>query len=263
MADVLTGDGSPTVDCLTMATMAATVTERVRIEFGVLIPALRPVVTLATQLMTLQHLARSRVVLGVGAGGFPDSPYWRAAQAPIARDRADRLEAMLTVLPSLITGQPTALGDGDPVTLAPPAPMPPVLVGGHSSAAVRRSVTHADGWFPSLMAPDTLAARVGRLRELAASRHRPRPRVHFGVHAALGPDADAQSAALRSSLTSTMSLPPADLAAVPITGSAVHVAEQLHAYAEAGADSITVSLDGADWRHQLDVLADARQLLQR
>lgn len=260
LPDVLTGDGSPTVDCLITAAAVAAVTERVRIEFGVLIPALRPVLALATQLLTLQHLSAGRVVLGVGAGGFPGSSYWQAAHAPTQR-RGRSLEAILERLPGLIAGQ-AALDDADhPVTLAPPAPVPPILVAGHSATAQRRAVSHGNGWFPPLMAPDTLAARVERLRQIASDRDQPRPLVHFGTHAALGSDAPEQATALRVTLTDAMGMDADEASAAPITGSAEQVAERLAAYAAAGADSMTLSLDGADWRGQLDVVAEARQLL--
>jgi alkanesulfonate monooxygenase SsuD/methylene tetrahydromethanopterin reductase-like flavin-dependent oxidoreductase (luciferase family) len=154
----------------------------VLIELGVLVLPTRQVAWLGAQIAALQHVSGNRIVLGVGIGGFPDSPFWRAVGGP-AKGRGQLVERMLTVLPQLIAGEPITLADGrsrPTVTLAPPAPVPLLLVGGHCDIAIRRAITHGDGWFPSLMSPATLAARVKTLHDLAAAHGRPRPRVHFG-----------------------------------------------------------------------------------
>ncbi|QUQ65751.1 LLM class flavin-dependent oxidoreductase [Kutzneria sp. CA-103260] len=260
IADVLRGDGGPTLECVVAAAAVAAATERVRIEFGVLVLPTRHIAWLAAQIQALQHVSDNRIVLGVGIGGFPDSPLWRALGAP--RRRRDRvIEGMLDVLPRLVAGEPTAV-NGEVITLGPPAPMPVVLIGGHSDHAIRRSVSHGDGWFPSLMSPATLARRAATLRDLAVAEGRARPLVHFGTHAALGPDAAEKRAEMLRTLTENFGLTPEDAASVPITGSAAQVADRLAEYAAAGADSLTIVLDGRDWEAQLDVLAEARALLR-
>ncbi|MEV5330018.1 LLM class flavin-dependent oxidoreductase [Nonomuraea sp. NPDC052634] len=85
-------------------------------EFGVLSLPLRPVALVAAQVQTLQHRSGGRVVLGVGIGGFPGSPFWRAVGAP-ARDRERRTDEALRVLPGLIRGEATKAGDAE-VTLS-------------------------------------------------------------------------------------------------------------------------------------------------
>lgn len=214
---------------------------------------------MGAQIAALQHVSGNRIVLGVSIGGFPDSPFWRAVGAP-RRGRDRVVESMLEVLPRLIAGEPTAV-DGEVITLAPPAPVPVVLVGGHSEHAIRRAVSHADGWFPSLMSPATLARRVATLRDLAITEGRPVPRVHFGTHAALGPDSASQRAAMIRMLTQNLGLTDEEAESVPITGTAAQVADRMAEFAAAGADSITIPLDGPDWEAQLEVLAEARQLL--
>lgn len=49
--------------------------------------------------------------------------------------------------------------------------------------------------------------------------------------------------------------------AVPIAGSRREVAERLAAYAAAGVERIVVNLDGQDWTHQCDALAEAHALV--
>jgi alkanesulfonate monooxygenase SsuD/methylene tetrahydromethanopterin reductase-like flavin-dependent oxidoreductase (luciferase family) len=134
VSDVLVGDGTPAVESIVAAAAVAVATERVLIELGVLVLPTRQVAWLGAQIAALQHVSGNRIVLGVGIGGFPDSPFWRAVGGP-AKGRGQLVERMLTVLPQLIAGEPTTLDDGwsrPTVTLAPPAPVPLLLVGGHA-----------------------------------------------------------------------------------------------------------------------------------
>jgi alkanesulfonate monooxygenase SsuD/methylene tetrahydromethanopterin reductase-like flavin-dependent oxidoreductase (luciferase family) len=263
VSDVLIGDGTPAIESIVAAAAAATATERVMVEFGVLVLPTRQLVWLGAQIAALQHISRNRIVLGVGTGGFPRSPFWRAVGGP-ENGRGRLTEAMLEVLPQLIAGEPTTLAHEltrPTVTLAPSAAVPRILIGGHSDTSIRRAVTHGDGWFPSLMSPATLAARVATLRDLAAAHGRPRPRVHYGTHAALGPDSSEQRDALIHTFIGTFAMTAEEAAAIPITGTSAQIADRLAAYADAGAESITVSLDGQNKESQLDTLAEARAML--
>ncbi len=263
VSDVLLGDGTPAVESIVAAAAVATATSRVSVEFGVLVLPIRQVAWLAAQIAGLQHLSNNRIVLGVGAGGFPTSPFWRAVDGP-EHDRGAVTEGMLKVLPTLIAGEPTVLAhhrSPTTITLSPPAAVPPILVGGHSDAAIQRAVTLADGWFPSLMPPHTLATRVRTLRARAASQARPDPIVHFGTHVMLGRDGAAKRAELVRELIDSFAMTPKDAESVPVTGSPVQVADQLGAFATAGADSLTLAMDGDDWETQIEILAEARALL--
>jgi alkanesulfonate monooxygenase SsuD/methylene tetrahydromethanopterin reductase-like flavin-dependent oxidoreductase (luciferase family) len=260
MADFIVGDGTPGFDATLVLAGAATVTETIRLEFGVLSLPVRPVAWIATQLQTLQHLSGNRVILGVGIGGFPGSPFWRAVGAPLS-GRGRWTDAALRALPGLIRGEPTRVGDEE-VVLAPAAVVPPILVGGNSEAAMRRAVLHGDGWVPSLISPPALARKVLRLRELAHELDRAVPSVSVGGHAILV-DNPAAVAALTRVLVDVHGMSPEEAAAVPVTGSPAQVAERLHAYAEAGADTVGLGLDGGAWMRQAETLAEARAQLGR
>jgi alkanesulfonate monooxygenase SsuD/methylene tetrahydromethanopterin reductase-like flavin-dependent oxidoreductase (luciferase family) len=92
------------------------------------------------------------------------------------RERGRRTDAALCALPGLIVGQPTRLEDQPEslaIQLAPPATVPPILVGGMSDAALVRAAEYGDGWFA--MSPGALPDGAARLAELAAARKRPVP----------------------------------------------------------------------------------------
>jgi alkanesulfonate monooxygenase SsuD/methylene tetrahydromethanopterin reductase-like flavin-dependent oxidoreductase (luciferase family) len=254
MADFIVGDGTPGFDATLVLAAAATVTERIGIEFGVLSLPLHPTAWVAAQMQTLQHLSGNRVVLGVGIGGFPGSPFWRAAGGP-PHGRGRWTDAALRALPGLIRGEPTKLGD-DEITLGPAAPVPPILIGGNSEAAMRRAVLYGDGWAPSLIGPADLAGKVVRLREIADELQRPVPSISVGGHAILVDNPAAVESFVRV-LVEAHGMPPEKAAGVPVTGSPARVAERLQAYSEAGADRVGLGLDGGDWMRQAEALAEA------
>ncbi|ACZ87716.1 hypothetical protein Aros01_03287 [Streptosporangium roseum] len=255
MADLIVGDGTPGFDATLVLAGAATVTEKIGLEFGVLSLPSRPTAWVATQVQTLQHLSGNRVVLGVGIGGFPGSPFWRAVGAPL-HGRGRWTDVALQALPGLIRGEPTKLGDQE-ITLGPAASVPQILIGGNSEAAMRRAVLYGDGWVPSLVSPATLAKKAIRLREIAHELDRAVPSISVGGHAILV-DNPAAVESFTQVLVEIHRMPPAEAAAVPVTGSPAQVAERLQAYSEAGADMVGFSLDGGDWMRQAEALAEAR-----
>ncbi|WP_250563388.1 LLM class flavin-dependent oxidoreductase [Sphaerisporangium fuscum] len=261
--DLIIGDGTPTLEAALTLAAAAAVTERVGLGFSVLTLPLRPAAWVATQIATLQVLSGDRVLLGVGSGGFPGSPFWQAVGVP-SRERGARTDATLRALPGLLAGEPTEPVPGaPPLTLAPPTPMPPVLVGGNSPVAMRRAVEYGD-WFPSLISPDDLRPAVARLRELADERGVPAPTVTVGGHLILGNDEQARST--RDSfvrvLIETHGMPPERAARIPMTASSpAELAEVFAAYEEAGADRIVTAPDNGDHETGLRTMMEARALL--
>jgi alkanesulfonate monooxygenase SsuD/methylene tetrahydromethanopterin reductase-like flavin-dependent oxidoreductase (luciferase family) len=264
--DLVTGDGTPVLEATVALAAAAAATARVGVGFSVLVLPLRPVALTAAQIQTLQHVSGNRVLLGVGSGASSGTPFWQAVGGP-TRGRGRRTDAALEVLPQLIAGAPTRLVDqpGQPVvTLAPPAPVPPILVGGgDSDVALRRAATRGDGWFPSLLTPDRLAVGVTKLRELAAERGRPTPNVTVGIHAVLGTDQTARSArdALVRDLMDGPGMSPEQAAMIVVTGSPKQAAERFAAYAAAGADRLVIAPTGRDWMRRCDLVAEANAML--
>jgi len=261
--DLIIGDGTPTLEAaLTLATAAA-VTERVKIGFSVLVVPLRPAPWLAMQTATLQHLSDDRLLLGVGSGGFPGSPFWQALGVP-GRERGRITDATLGLLPRLLSGEPVQISEGEPpLTLAPSARMPPVLIGG-SESAFRRVLEFGDGWFPSLIAPADLGRAVSRLNDQASERGVPARSVTVGGHLIMGSDAAARAAydSLVRNLIDVHGMTPEAAARTPMTArTPAELAEIFVAYHEAGADRIVTGADNGSWTAQLEFMAEARALL--
>jgi probable F420-dependent oxidoreductase len=148
---------------VTLAALAAA-TDRVGLEVGVCVAALRDPRLLASQLATIDRLSGGRVVFGVGVGWLREE--FEAFEVPFA-GRGDRLDAVVDVLRQCWTGSPAA-GTYGPFTLpaglrTEPTPVRPipVLVGGETTRALRRVAERGDGWFGAVgdgeLRPDELA----------------------------------------------------------------------------------------------------------
>uniref|UniRef100_UPI002456A57C LLM class flavin-dependent oxidoreductase n=1 Tax=Nocardia wallacei TaxID=480035 RepID=UPI002456A57C len=175
-ADVLLGDGTAALEPMVALATAAAVTHDIALEFGVLSVPTRPLPMLAAQVQTLQYLSGNRVGLGLGIGGFPESPFWRALSAP-TRGRGRQLDTALDLLPGLIAGAPTLLpGAETPLVLSPAAAVPPLYVGGGTADVVlRRVALRAAGWVPAARAPPAGPTAPAPRREQAPPPPSPPP----------------------------------------------------------------------------------------
>ena len=195
---------------------------------------------------------------------------WLGRAGVPRRERGRRTNAAVRVLPSLIAGQPTQLEDSldsPPVRLDPPATVPPILVGGMSEAAIIRTVDHADGWFLLPALPPQVARAKQRLAEVAAQRRRPTPAVNASIMIALEGDPslpDEYELRHRLSDPDGMFGIPSDLIpTMVLRGGPVQVAQQLAAYAEAGAMRVVTSVAAGDWFRQTELLAEAVSIANR
>jgi alkanesulfonate monooxygenase SsuD/methylene tetrahydromethanopterin reductase-like flavin-dependent oxidoreductase (luciferase family) len=220
---------APILDSTVVLATAAAVTDRITIGFGVMLLALRPVAWAAKQISTLQYVSGDRLVLGVGTGNpaYGDIG-WRAAGVTY-HGRGRRTDQSLRALTGLVAGQPTALDDGPPVTLAPGATMPPVLIAGNGTAARRRAAEFGDGWACIGLSPDAVADGIEELARLAAHHGRPAPKATI-----VGPALDAD---------------PRQAAAT------------LAAYADAGAERVILAPTGLGWQHDYEFAAKLRAAL--
>lgn len=147
-------------DPLIVMALAAGLTEKIQIGVSVLVLPYRHGVLTAKMLASLDDLSNGRIILGVGAG-------WNAAESGILRvpfeERGpmtdEYIEIMKTIWASphpTFSGRYTEFSD---VQMYPPpaqAGGPPIWVGGHSRAALRRTAEHGDAWHPINRTPAQL-----------------------------------------------------------------------------------------------------------
>jgi probable F420-dependent oxidoreductase len=154
----------PYPDPWILSSVLAQHTERLRFMPYVYVLPLRDPVLVAKQLATAAFFSGGRVVFGIGTGWLQEEftlvhQEWKA--------RGARTDEMLEVIAALVTGRDTEFHgrfyDVPPVRMAPVPPEPvPVMVGGHSDAALRRAAA-ADGWLGVDYELDDLPPLIAKL----------------------------------------------------------------------------------------------------
>jgi alkanesulfonate monooxygenase SsuD/methylene tetrahydromethanopterin reductase-like flavin-dependent oxidoreductase (luciferase family) len=249
----------PILDSTVALASAAAVTSRIELGYGTMVLALRPVAWAAKQIGTLQLLARGRVILGVGVGGaMYGEAAWHAVEVPY-RERGQRTDAALELLPDLIAGKPATL-NGRELTLAPGAPVPPIWVGGGSDAAVRRAVRFGHAWFPSMMTATRAESAMNRLSEFADAAGRPVPMLAMGGVAAVDVTQSTVDEYV-AGLAGSYGIQAEQAAKVPITGSPREAADRFAEFAAAGVRHLVLGVVGDDWKRRCALIAEAKSLL--
>ncbi|HZO97566.1 MAG TPA: TIGR03619 family F420-dependent LLM class oxidoreductase [Gaiellaceae bacterium] len=140
---------TPYIDALIALALVAAATERASFGPAVLVLPQRNPVLAAKQLASLDAAGGGRLRLGVGAGWLREE--FEALGAPF-ESRGARLEEWIGILRDCWTGAPPARSGGHYdlpaglLCLPTPARRVPILVGGHSRAALRRAGELGDGW---------------------------------------------------------------------------------------------------------------------
>ena len=149
-------------------TWAAACTSRVGLGTSVLVLPMRHPVPLAKELATLQNLSGGRFILGAGVGWLEAE--FAALGMPF-RDRGRRMDEGLGLMKALWSQDPVTFptrhvqAEVTNMRMLPPPERPiPIWIGGQSEAALRRAVTHGDGWHGSRHTPEEAAPVVQRLR---------------------------------------------------------------------------------------------------
>ncbi|MET7687380.1 TIGR03619 family F420-dependent LLM class oxidoreductase [Streptomyces sp. NPDC005483] len=157
---LLAGAVGVTPDPLVLLSAVAGATTRIGLVTSVLILPLYNPVVVAHQAATLDRLSGGRFTLGVGTGW--DIAEFDAAGVPFAR-RGRRADEQLDVVRKLWRGEDDEVRLG----VRPRTPQgPPVWVGGHSDAALRRALRYGDAWHGSGLDAAGLAEVRGRLAVL-------------------------------------------------------------------------------------------------
>jgi probable F420-dependent oxidoreductase len=168
---------------LPLMAFAAAKTRRLRLISSVMIlPYRNPVVT-AKQLATIDVLSRGRVTVGVGVGWLREE--FEALGAPAFERRGAVSDEYLRIFKALWTQDPASYAGEfyrfEAVRCLPhpeQKPHPPIWIGGHSKAALRRVARLGDGWHPVganpavPLRPPELRAALEELRRLTEAEGR-------------------------------------------------------------------------------------------
>ena len=142
---------TPFVDPFVAVAAMAAATERIRFLTNVVKLPLRNPLLVAKQVTSIAALSGNRFRLGVGLSWMPEEFAWCGTDM---RTRGARTDEAIAVLRALCSGGGPQWVEHhgrhyefDRLMMSPSPEQPvPILVGGHSEAALRRAARLADGW---------------------------------------------------------------------------------------------------------------------
>jgi probable F420-dependent oxidoreductase len=156
------------IETMILCAHLAAVTTTLRFTPFVIKLPIRPPVLVAKQASSVAFLSNNRLGLGVGLSPWPED--FAALGVPWER-RGKRMDECMDILRGLTTGEFFGY-DGEFFQIQPlkqcPAPTEkiPLLVGGHSDAALRRAVLKGDGWMHAGGDGEELERLLTRLEEI-------------------------------------------------------------------------------------------------
>ena len=175
--------GGDALETFSILGVVAGATEKLRLVTSVLVLPYRNPVLTAKIVASLDVLSGGRVTLGVGVGWLKEE--FEALQSPDYERRGAVADEWLAIFKQLWTQSPASFAGqfysfanirAEPFPVQ--KPHPPIWVGGHSRAALRRTARHADGWHPvgavaaSPLPPEEMRAHIETLKRLTAEEGR-------------------------------------------------------------------------------------------
>jgi probable F420-dependent oxidoreductase len=186
-----TGDALETFSILGVVAGA---TEKLRLVTSVLILPYRNPVLTAKTVASLDVLSGGRVTLGVGVGWLKEE--FEALKSPDFDRRGAVTDEWLAIFKQLWSQSPATFKgrfyDYASIRCEPfpvQKPHPPIWVGGHSPAALRRTARYADGWHPvgavaaSPLPPDEMRKHLETLKRLSEAEGRDFAQLHISYKA--------------------------------------------------------------------------------
>jgi alkanesulfonate monooxygenase SsuD/methylene tetrahydromethanopterin reductase-like flavin-dependent oxidoreductase (luciferase family) len=174
----------PAPNSFVALSIAAAVTERVKLMSSVVAAPLYPPVLLAKFGAALSVVSGGRYELGIGVGGEHPAEF-AACGVPVS-ERGRRANEALEIIKRLWTGESVTFA-GQFSTLSEisikPAPSlaPPIWVSGRKDAAMVRAARFGDGWLPYMYTPQMLADSITRIDGLLVDGGRAAGSVRPGL----------------------------------------------------------------------------------
>lgn len=236
-----------TLDPISLLSFAAAVTTRVRLGTSVIVVTEHTPVQLAKQLASLDQLSRGRLIVGFGTG----APHLRVPIGGLDTSRPVRwLLDTVETCKRVWTGEQVSfqgeLWQLDAVKVLPASfqrPHPPIWIGAHSEAALRRAVRLGDGWMgPGAHSTEEFRAAVGTVRRFLEGLGRDPAQFTIAkrMYVAIDPD-EARARARLEHRFQAYSQDSGRAALVCAYGPPGRVAEEIAAVIDAGADLVLLN----------------------
>jgi probable F420-dependent oxidoreductase len=188
--------GGDALETFSILGVVAGATEKLRLVTSVLVLPYRNPVLTAKMVSSLDVLSGGRVTLGVGVGWLKEE--FEALDSPDFDKRGAVTDEWLAIFKQLWTQSPASFKGqfysyNDILTEPFPLqkPHPPIWVGGHSKAALRRTARHGDGWHPvggiaaSPLPPDEMRVHLATLKQMTEAEGRDFRKIDISYKAPL------------------------------------------------------------------------------
>jgi alkanesulfonate monooxygenase SsuD/methylene tetrahydromethanopterin reductase-like flavin-dependent oxidoreductase (luciferase family) len=185
----------PNHDSLIALAASAAVTESIELLTNILLLPTRNTALVAKQAATIASIAEGRFTLGIGVGGRKDD--FDVTGSDFS-DRGSRTDEMLDQMRAAWRGE-LLPGSSEPIAPSLPDNTVPLIIGGASDAAIRRTVQYGVGWTAGGAPPEQVAGMAAKVRQAWAESDREgSPRILALAYFSIGDDVeDASYAYLR------------------------------------------------------------------
>ena len=175
--------GGDALETFSILGVVAGATDRLRLVTSVLVLPYRNPVLTAKMVATLDVLSGGRMTLGAGVGWLQEE--FEALRSPDFHRRGAVVDEWIAIFKQLWTQSPATFNGqfysyadirAEPFPLQ--KPHPPIWIGGHSPAALRRAARLGNGWHPvgaiaaSPLPPEEMRAHLETLKRLTAEAGR-------------------------------------------------------------------------------------------
>ncbi len=175
-------EGKPFIEPFSLIPAMGAVTQKLRFTTFVVKLAVRQPMLVAKQAASVAVITQNRFGFGVGLSPWPED--FRVTGTDW-RQRGKRMDEMIEIIRGLMTGGfyefHGQFYDLESIKICPvPTRLLPILIGGHSEAALKRAARTGDGWMHAGGDAKELEAYIARLGELR--REYGREREPFEIH---------------------------------------------------------------------------------
>jgi probable F420-dependent oxidoreductase len=164
---------APMLDPAIALSHIAAHTDRLRLGTGIIILPQRNPLVLAKELASLDVVSKGRLIFGLGAGYL--EPEFRALGAPfedrgaVTDESIEVLKAMWTMEKPAYHGRFFSFSGIDAYPRPVQRPHPPIVIGGMSRSAARRTARYGNGWYGFRTDIETTGERPAGLGEVEIS----------------------------------------------------------------------------------------------